>query len=57
MTKITSGDLSKYISERLTNVSKNNIKFSLYRPRRPSHFQIEIVKRYEELLLKKLKEE
>ena len=54
---ITTSDLSKYIAERLTNISEKDIKFSLYRPRRPSYFQIEMMKQYEELLIKKLKEE
>jgi hypothetical protein len=57
VTRITSSDLLKYIAERLTDISINDIKFSLCRPRRPSYFQIEMMKRYEELLLKKLKEE
>lgn len=58
MTQINTKNLSKYIANRLTNLSEEDIKsLTLYHPRRLTYFEIEILKRSEELLIKKIEEE
>lgn len=54
MTKIKNNNLSKYIAERLTKMSEEDIKFfSFYHPHRLSRFQIEMLKSTEDLIVKK----
>lgn len=57
MTTITNDDLSKYIANRLQIISAKDIEIAIFRPHRPSNFELEIMKASEELLIKKLKEE
>lgn len=57
MIKITNEYLSKYLTERLMDLSEKDIQFSILRPRRLTYFEIELMKKYENAIIKKIKEE